>query len=512
MDDKGYVYNLLYWYNMVGLPEKDKKTFYAEQDVTFLKNMQKITEDIMIDFSKKQNLEKHDFSLLIDVAKKLAGVKIDISFLWKVVEKALQKYPEDIDLNSRIGRIYEEHEQKDKAIECFEHALKNKKFTDDTSLYLDVREVSQSDLERRYELKEKQGPKKDEGKYEMWEGDAENSFKHLLDLYFEKGEHHKIDNWCAWLENQRITNTKEYLAPTYIKLREMLGEQYTPYLKKGEEKKEEKKREKEEKIIRPTLKDFALSPPVKKEIDFILHKIKKDKSPDSILLYGPPGCGKTELAKCIAGELEYEYHELDSRVLDKYIGESEKNVREVFEELRKSKKGVLLIDEFESFGIDRGRHLHGWEHTLSSEMLQQIEKTLKCENTQILIIAATNLLEMLDKAMIRRGRFNYHISLGLPDLDVREEIFKIKLNKLKTKGKKVSDKLDYNKFVKETEGLTGADIHQIVFGNIDFVLYEKKKEDAEITNDIVLEAIKKCKQDKKPKQDWGGDEFQPQYQ
>jgi len=428
------------------------------------------------------------------VAKKIGDVKKDISFLERVIEQASQKYPENIELNSKIGQIYEEQKQKDKAIECFERALKNKKFADLLSYLGVVR-----DLDNRYELKEKQGSKKEEEKYESFSGDAETSFKHLLNLYFEKGEYNKVIDWCTWLAIQKIPDVEKYVAPMYVKVGEALVAKYKPHL-------EEEKKVEEAKTVPLTLKDFAMPAELKKQIDFVLFKIKKDKCPDSILLYGPPGCGKTELARCIAGELGVECYEIDSDVLSKWVGESEKNVRETFEKLWENKKGVLFIDEFESFGLDRRQHEHSWEHTLSSEMLRQIEKTLKCENTQILIIAATNLREVLDKAMIRAGRFNHHIYLGKPDLNVREEIFKIKLNNLKTKGKKISSKLDYNKFANETEGLTGADIHHIVHDNIDQVLYDKGEEEAGITNDIVLEAIKKQK-----KQGKGEGPTQPYY-
>ena len=243
-----------------------------------------------------------------------------------------------------------------------------------------------------------------------------------------------------------------------------------------------------------SLKNFAISEDIRKKIDFVFYNLLEREKPDSILLYGPPGCGKTELARSLAGELNFDIFELDSSVLSEYIGQAEKNIRKLFDNAREQGNCVIIIDEFEALAYKRENRIRSWEFSQTAEMLKQIENTMR-HNKPILLIATTNYYEMIDTAMIRKGRFNNHIELSQPNKELRNKIFKIKLRNLTDYI--LEKNLVYDNFAANTEGLTGADIDDIVCNLIPHILFQKKKKT--ITNDIIIDAIKQHKNENKTK-------------
>jgi len=460
-------------------------------------------KDYAINLLEKYKLGVDDFLLLIDVFKTIGDKTDDYTYLYKSIEKALEEYPADAEINLKSGKMYEELKQKKEAIECFERVLKS-------SIYKSHGVLTIEDLSSYYNPNHRYNPrlkKAEDRGHVVFELDGRVAFDSLLNLYFEKDEYKKVYDLCEWLESQDVSDSEKYTAQAYIRIGEWLIEQYNKYNKEeirewlikqydkykelGKEIKEEKKKN--------SLKDFALPSKLKEVIDFIIYELQEKKTPDSILLYGPPGCGKTELAQCIAGELGWEIKELDSGILSKWTGESENNLSQFFKNAINEMPCVIFIDEFEDFGLDRKYHQHSWEYSLSSEMLRQIEKILKMKDAQILIIAACNDKTVLDRAMIRRGRFNHHYPIPFPDLKTRKKIFEIKLNALKDEGKNIDERLSYGEFASQTESLTGADIHYIIFEIIPQILFKYKKENKEdllIDDKVVLQAINKFKKEK----------------
>ena len=182
---------------------------------------------------------------------------------------------------------------------------------------------------------------------------------------------------------------------------------------------------------------------------------------NGLLLYGPPGTGKTTLAKQIAKLNGYGFlHESGSRFVEKYVGVGPKRVEELFYEAKKMSKEkrkpvIVFIDEIDSIGSKR-----------SAEINKEITNTLNQlfieldgfdSNSNIITIAATNRLDMLDEALIRPGRFDKKVKVGLPKQREREALFKLFGSKIKKKSK-----LPYRKFAEISKGLSGADIELVI--------------------------------------------------
>ena len=174
-----------------------------------------------------------------------------------------------------------------------------------------------------------------------------------------------------------------------------------------------------------------------------------------LLLYGPPGTGKTMLAKAVASEVDAPFYTVKpSDVLSKWVGEAEKNVAALFEDARKNPLSVVFIDEVEAL-VPRRRS------TQSSVMARVVPQFLAelegfRSGNPILFVAATNEPWLIDPAMLRPGRFDEKIYVGLPDEPARQKIFQLQL-----KGRYTSDDVDYAELARRTEGYSGADIRAI---------------------------------------------------
>jgi len=187
-----------------------------------------------------------------------------------------------------------------------------------------------------------------------------------------------------------------------------------------------------------------------------LYKHLKSKPPNGILLYGPPGTGKTLLAKALAHESEVNFISVKGpEFLSKWVGESEKAVRETFRKARAAAPCIIFFDEIDAIAGMRGRFA-------SSQVTEQVVSQLLTEMDgleglkDVILLAATNRPDMLDPALLRSGRFGRHIEIPMPDLKARIEIFKIHL-----KGKPLAKDVDIKKMAEELEGYTGADIQAI---------------------------------------------------
>lgn len=178
---------------------------------------------------------------------------------------------------------------------------------------------------------------------------------------------------------------------------------------------------------------------------------------NGILMYGPPGVGKTFLAKAAAGEFGLNF--IDIRVSDlisSFTGESSKRIANVFKQAANHRPCILFFDEFDS--VAQRREDRSWD-TESTRVVNQLLRELESarEIPDLVVMAATNHKRTLDEAVIRPGRFDRHIAIGMPDGEARRKIFAVQLS-----GRPVLDDLDLDELVHRTDGMSAADIAAIV--------------------------------------------------
>jgi len=183
------------------------------------------------------------------------------------------------------------------------------------------------------------------------------------------------------------------------------------------------------------------------------------RMPRGMIFYGAPGTGKTLLAKAIAGEAGVPFFSVSgSDFVQLYVGVGASRVRDLFAEARKHGKAVIFIDEIDAIGKSRGNSASG-----SSDEKDQTLNALLTEmsgfneNQGIIVIAATNRLDILDPALLRPGRFDRHIEIGLPDLNAREKILKLHI-----KNKPISEKVNLKKVAKQTVYFSGAMLENLL--------------------------------------------------
>ena len=218
---------------------------------------------------------------------------------------------------------------------------------------------------------------------------------------------------------------------------------------------------------RVTFKDVAGLEEAKIEIMEIVDFLKKAdkyralgaKIPKGALLAGPPGTGKTLLAKAVAGEANVPFLSIaGSDFVEMFVGVGASRVRDLFEQAKKVAPCIVFIDEIDAIGRARGKN-SGFsgnderENTLN-QLLTEMDGFQT--NAGVIVLAATNRVDILDKALMRAGRFDRQIEVGLPDVKERKEIFEVHLRKLK-----LDDKLDREFLAKQTPGFAGADIANV---------------------------------------------------
>lgn len=204
---------------------------------------------------------------------------------------------------------------------------------------------------------------------------------------------------------------------------------------------------------------------VKKEIELkiikpLLHpelyKAYGKKIGGGILLYGPPGCGKTFIAKATAGQVNAKFISVSlNDILDMWIGSSEKNLHEIFDLARNNTPCVLFIDEIDALGASRSDMKQSSGRHLINQFLQELDG-IDSTNEGVLIIGATNTPWNLDPAFRRPGRFDRIVFVSPPDVTTRESILRLKLNN------KPTGVIDFHAIAKKTENYSGADIDAII--------------------------------------------------
>jgi SpoVK/Ycf46/Vps4 family AAA+-type ATPase len=227
-------------------------------------------------------------------------------------------------------------------------------------------------------------------------------------------------------------------------------------------------------IEKPTINFEAVGgmEDVKKEIDLkiikpLLHadlyKAYGKKTGGGILLYGPPGCGKTHIAKATAGQIEAKFINVGiNDVLEMWIGSSERNLHQVFELARQNTPCVLFFDEIDALGASRSDMKQSAGRHIINQFLQELDG-INNNNDGILVMGATNAPWHLDSAFRRPGRFDRIIFVGPPDEAAREAILKLKLE-----GKPI-DSINYGQLASKLNRFSGADINAV----IDIAIEEK---------------------------------------
>ncbi|MGG4447393.1 AAA family ATPase [Brevibacillus sp. HB1.2] len=204
-----------------------------------------------------------------------------------------------------------------------------------------------------------------------------------------------------------------------------------------------------------------------------LFELFKKKIGGGILLYGPPGCGKTFIAKATAGECRARFVPIHiSDILDPYIGASEQNLREIFSSARANKPSVLFLDEMDALGYNRSRASSNTMRTVVDTLLTEIEG-IDTSTDKMLIIGATNMPWDVDPAFKRPGRFDKMIFVSPPDEEARKTIFQIKL------AERPVVEIDYDWLAKETDLYSGADIENVVEIATEMVIAEIMKSGVE---------------------------------
>src|SRR5690554_3895316 len=219
--------------------------------------------------------------------------------------------------------------------------------------------------------------------------------------------------------------------------------------------------------MKVTFSDVAGLQGAKEEIQEIVEFLKKPekytsiggKIPKGALLVGPPGTGKTLLAKAVAGEAKVPFFSLSgSDFVEMFVGVGASRVRDLFKQAKEKSPAIIFIDEIDAIGRARGKSNFSGSNDERENTLNQLLTEMDGfgSNTNVIVLAATNRAEILDKALMRAGRFDRQIHVDLPDINERRAIFEVHLKPLK----KVEN-LDIELLAKQTPGFSGADIANV---------------------------------------------------
>jgi cell division protease FtsH len=242
-----------------------------------------------------------------------------------------------------------------------------------------------------------------------------------------------------------------------------------------------------------TFKDIAGAKEAKEELSEIVEFLKNPKKfsnlgariPKGVLLVGSPGTGKTLLSRAVAGEANVPFFNISgSEFVEMFVGVGASRVRDLFRKAKKNAPCILFIDELDAVGRQRGAGMGGSnderEQTLNQILVEMdgFEAT-----TNIIVMAATNRPDILDKALLRPGRFDRRVVLDVPSINDREEILKVHARK-----KPFDKEVDFRRIAERTPGFTGADLNNLLNES---ALIAAKRDQKSITMKDILESIEK---------------------
>jgi cell division protease FtsH len=243
---------------------------------------------------------------------------------------------------------------------------------------------------------------------------------------------------------------------------------------------------------RTSFKDVAGLEGAKEEVQEIVEFLKNPdkytslggKIPKGALLVGPPGTGKTLLAKAVAGEAKVPFFSLSgSDFVEMFVGVGASRVRDLFKQAKDKSPAIIFIDEIDAIGRARGKNNFTGSNDERENTLNQLLTEMDGfgTNTNVIVLAATNRADVLDKALMRAGRFDRQIYVDLPDIRERKEIFEVHLRPIKT-----SETLDLDFLAKQTPGFSGADIANVCN---EAALIAARKEKKAVNKQDFLDAV-----------------------
>lgn len=244
--------------------------------------------------------------------------------------------------------------------------------------------------------------------------------------------------------------------------------------------------------VSTTFKDVAGLAEAKQEVEEIVEFLKNPekytklggKIPKGALLVGPPGTGKTLLAKAVAGEANVPFFSMSgSDFVEMFVGVGASRVRDLFKQAKEKAPCIVFIDEIDAIGRARGRNPNFGSNDERENTLNQLLTEMDGfdTNTGVIILAATNRADILDRALMRAGRFDRQIHVELPDLNERAEIFNVHLRPLK-----LSEEVKVDFLAKQTPGFSGADIANVC--NEAALIAARKNHDS-VTKQDFLDAV-----------------------